>query len=85
MACGGRRRGNDRSCGCVAISRAARPGHSARARLYYQALPPTWLNERFEILDRPATRRLAYMVQNLDDSGPIQGMKLLLDEATAAR
>lgn len=67
------------------FARGAAGAVSVRARLYYQALPPTWLNERFEILDRPATRRLAYMVQNLDDSGPIQGMKLLLDEATAAR
>jgi hypothetical protein len=39
-----------------------------RATLYYQSIPPVYLNDRFNQADGPATRRLHYLGAHLDDS-----------------
>jgi len=36
------------------------------ATLYYQSLPPYYLKRRFEYVDKPATQRLYYLVNQLD-------------------
>ncbi len=41
---------------------------TVRAALYYQAIPPRYLNDRFDNADGPATRRLHFMTSHLDDS-----------------
>jgi len=39
---------------------------SVSATLYYQALPPYYLKRRFQFVDKPATQRLYYLVNQLD-------------------
>jgi hypothetical protein len=48
------------------------------ATLYYQSIPPYYLNDRFkEAPDGPATRRLYYLTSNLQTKGtPIENWKL---------
>lgn len=53
-----------------------------RARLYYQAIPPRYLADRFNQADGPGTRRLHFLTSHLDDSKtPFAGWKLLVGEA----
>jgi len=55
-----------------------------RATLYYQAIPPRYLIDRFSQSAGPATRRLHYLTSHLDDSTTaFAGWKLPL--ASAAR
>jgi hypothetical protein len=51
---------------------------TVRATLYYQSIPPFYLNMRFtEAPDGPATRRLYYLASNLNLAGtPIENWKL---------
>jgi hypothetical protein len=58
------------------------------AKLYYQSVPPYFLNQRFEQAgDMPATQRLFYIVTNFDttkkygmDKPPLENWKLLVAE-----
>jgi hypothetical protein len=58
------------------------------AKLYYQSVPPYFLNQRFEQSgDMPATQRLFYIVTNFDttqtyglDAPPLENWKLLVAE-----
>jgi len=56
-----------------------------KATLYYQAIPPYFLQSLFETApDGPATRRLHYICSNIDLRGtPIEGWKLSIASATA--
>lgn len=55
------------------------------ATLYYQAIPPYWLKQRFETApDQPATRRLYYLASRLRTEGTlIEGWKLKVRSASA--
>lgn len=47
------------------------------ATLYYQAIPPYFLKNIFELSDGPAAKRLHYICSNIDLAGtPIEGWKL---------
>lgn len=56
-----------------------------KATLYYQAIPPYFLQSLFETApDGPATRRLHYICSNIDLRGtPIEGWKLPITSASA--
>lgn len=55
-----------------------------RAALYYQAIPPRYLADRFDLVGGAATRRLHFLTSHLDDrQTPFAGWKLPL--AAAAR
>ena len=56
-----------------------------KATLYYQAIPPYFLQSLFETApDGPATRRLHYICSNMDLEGtPIEGWKLPVTSASA--
>ncbi|MCG8450365.1 MAG: cytochrome P460 family protein [Pirellulales bacterium] len=56
-----------------------------RATLYYQAIPPYFLQSLFETAPHgPATQRLHYICSNIDLTGtPIEGWKLPVISATA--
>lgn len=58
---------------------------SVTAQLYYQAMPPYYLRQRFEQApDGPATQRLYYLTSGLDvTKTPFPGWKLLVAQATA--
>jgi hypothetical protein len=51
-----------------------------KATLYYQAIPPYWLHQRFTLApDQPATQRLYTLASHLNTAGtPIEGWKLPL-------
>jgi hypothetical protein len=53
------------------------------AALYYQSIPPSWLQERFTTAPHmPATQRLKYIVSRLDLSGtPLENWKFKLVSA----
>ncbi|MCU1245312.1 MAG: cytochrome c family protein, partial [Acidobacteria bacterium] len=61
---------------------------SIAAKLYYQTIPPYYLNQRFEQAgNRPATQRLFHIVTNFDTSKtyglpepPLANWKLLVAE-----
>jgi hypothetical protein len=55
---------------------------SVRATLYYQAIPPSYLMDRFNQASGPATRRLHYFGVHLDDSSTsFPGWKQLIGTA----
>ncbi len=56
------------------------------ATLYYQAIPPYWLHQRFKAApDGPATQRLYYMASRLNLTGtPMENWKLKLVTATSS-
>jgi hypothetical protein len=57
---------------------------SVRAALYYQSIPPYYLNERFDTADGPETQRLYYITSHLNLAGSAaEGWKLPLAEAEA--
>ena len=60
-------------------------GLRVRATLYYQAIPPYFLQSLFETApDGPATQRLHYICSNIDLKGtPIEGWKLPITSTTA--
>jgi hypothetical protein len=51
-----------------------------KATMYYQAIPPYWLHQRFTLApEQPATRRLYYLSSHLNTTGtPIENWKLPL-------
>ena len=53
---------------------------SVKATLYYQAIPPYYLNDRFrQAPDQPATQRLYYLTSNLQTKGtPIENWKFAI-------
>jgi len=56
-----------------------------RAALYYQAIPPRYLNDRFDQADGPAVRRLHFLTSHLDDSQTFfAGWKLAVGSDTRA-
>jgi hypothetical protein len=60
-------------------------GVTVTAQLYYQAMPPYYLRQRFEQAPKgPATERLYYLTSGLDTTKtPFPGWKLLVAQATA--
>jgi cytochrome c551/c552 len=55
---------------------------SVRASLYYQNIPPYFLNQRFTIGKGEATRRLYYIASNLNLNGsPMENWKILIGSA----
>ena len=61
---------------------------SVQARLYYQSIPPYYLNDRFTASKGEATRRLYYLTSNLNlQATPMEGWKIAIasTSATAAR
>jgi hypothetical protein len=60
-------------------------GVTVTAQLYYQAIPPYYLRQRFEQAPKsPATERLYYLTSGLDiTKTPFPGWKLLVAQATA--
>ena len=52
---------------------------SVRARLYYQSIPPFYLQDRYCTAEGQDTDRLYWLAENLDLSGtPAEGWKLLV-------
>ncbi len=57
---------------------------SVRASLYYQNIPPYYLDQRFTIGKGEATRRLYYIASNLNlNASPMENWKILIGRATA--
>lgn len=57
---------------------------SVRASLYYQNIPPYYLNDRFTIGKGDATKRLYYIASNLNLNGtPMENWKILIARGTA--
>jgi hypothetical protein len=57
---------------------------SVRASLYYQNIPPYYLQQRFTIGKGEATRRLYYIASNLNLNGsPMENWKILITSATS--
>jgi len=53
------------------------------ATLYYQAIPPSWLDERFRTAQGDSGKRLHYITSHLNlDGTPIDGWKLEVSSAT---
>ncbi len=57
---------------------------TVKATLYYQSIPPYWLNDRFtQAPNEPATQRLYYLTSNLQTKGtPIENWKLEITKAS---
>ena len=57
---------------------------TVKATLYYQSIPPYYLNDRFtQAPNEPATQRLYYLTSNLQTKGtPIENWKLGIASAT---
>lgn len=54
------------------------------AKVFYQSVPPGYLNDRFTMADGPSTKRLYTLAANLVTKGtPIEDWKLLTGSATA--
>ncbi|MEE4118965.1 MAG: hypothetical protein V2I65_08115 [Paracoccaceae bacterium] len=78
--------GGDRVSYAIALPEGVDPDSvTVTATLYYQAIPPYWLKQRFETApDRPATRRLYYIASRLRTEGTlIENWKLEVQSATA--
>jgi hypothetical protein len=59
---------------------------SVRATLYYQIIPPYYLNQRFNGGKGDATKRLYYLTSNLNLRGtPLDGWKIRIAGAVAGR
>ena len=58
---------------------------TVKATMYYQAIPPYWLQQRFSLApEQPATQRLYYLTSHLNTQGtPIENWKLPLISSTA--
>jgi hypothetical protein len=67
----------------IPINDRTRRAVSVRAVLYYQAIPPYYLKERFTIGKGPQTKLLAYLTSRLTvERTPIEDWKLFLVCAT---
>lgn len=63
----------------IPLNDRTRRAVSVRAVLYYQAIPPYYLNERFNVGKGPQTDLLAYLTSHLTvDRTPIEDWKLFL-------
>ncbi|MGZ8710534.1 MAG: hypothetical protein ACXW28_09930, partial [Thermoanaerobaculia bacterium] len=59
---------------------------SVRASLYYQNIPPYYLQQRFTIGKGEATKRLYYIASNLNlNDSPMENWKILIGTANASR
>jgi hypothetical protein len=58
---------------------------TVEATMYYQAIPPYWLKQRFELAPKgEATRRLHYLASRLDLEGTVlEQWKFRINSATA--
>lgn len=77
--------GADRLTYAIALPEGVDPrGVTVTATLYYQAIPPYWLKQRFETApDQPATRRLYYIASRLKTEGTlIENWKLRVQGAS---
>ena len=69
--------GGDRLTYEVDLAELARPPASVRATLYYQAMPPYFLQDRFCTSDSDDTRRLQFLTGHLNlDGTEAEGWKL---------
>ena len=61
-------------------------GLTVKATMYYQAIPPYWLHQRFSTAgDQPGTQRLYYLTSHLDTKGtPIEDWKMRLVSSKAS-
>ena len=59
---------------------------TVKTTMYYQAIPPYWLHQRFTLApDQPGTQRLYYLTSHLNTEGtPIENWKLPLVSSTAS-
>ena len=58
---------------------------SVQARLFYQSIPPYFLNDRFTASKGPATQRLYYLTSNVSlGSTPMAGWKIAIAAAASA-
>ena len=59
---------------------------TVRASLYYQNIPPYFLNDRFTIGKGEPTRRLFYIASNLNlEDTPMEDWKILIASASAPK
>ena len=57
---------------------------SVQARLFYQSIPPYYLNDRFRVAKGDATRRLYYLTSSVNRAGtPMAGWKIAIADASA--
>lgn len=76
-------RGSDTVIYRIPLNDRTRRAVSVRAVLYYQAIPPYYLNERFNVGKGPQTKLLAYLTSHLTvERTPIEEWKLFLVCAT---
>jgi hypothetical protein len=68
----------------IPLSAFAARNVALTATLYYQSIPPYFLNDRFtQAPNSPATQRLYYLTSNLQTKGtPIENWKLLITSAS---
>ena len=68
----------------IPLSGFATRNVTVTATLYYQSIPPYYLNDRFtQVPDGPATQRLYYLTSNLQTKGtPIENWKVLITSAS---
>jgi hypothetical protein len=77
--------GRDRITYVSTLPLGAAGPFQVRASLYYQSIPPVYLNDRFNQANGPATRRLHYLAAHLDDSKTtFQNWKQPVDSTQAA-
>ena len=79
-------KGHDRVTYRVALPDDVDPGAvSVKATLFYQNIPPYYLNDRFTIGKGDPTRRLYYIASNLNlEDTPMEDWKIMIATATAA-
>lgn len=77
--------GSDRVRYVAALPAGTAGRITARATLYYQAIPPHYLNQRFRHLGQEASDRLAWLVQNVSLQGRAADWKLRVATAHAAQ
>jgi mono/diheme cytochrome c family protein len=78
-------KGNDTVTYKITLPRDVDPANvSVRATLYYQIIPPYYLQQRFTGGKGEATKRLFYLTSNLNLKGtPLEGWKIRIAGATA--
>lgn len=59
-------------------ARTTAKGLTVQATLYYQSIPPYYLQDRFRTTQGPETKRLYLLASGLDASGPIADWRLAL-------
>ena len=57
---------------------------TVRASVFYQAIPPSWLEQRFSTAQGDSGKRLHYLTSHLNlDGTSIEDWKLLVDSVTS--